>query len=125
MITVWAGPCLGIILPLALWRRGFQYEFLARFFAGFCLVTNGAYLGVGAVEPVGDARVILSHGTPGWCLWLFGIVSIPTGLILWNGAGPEFGLGRAAGKVDSKATWVSLALLVGTLLLTSLLSARA
>src|SRR5437764_5105956 len=46
LVVVWAGPVLGCVLPLAAWgitaalRPSWAY--LPRFFAGFCLVANGA-----------------------------------------------------------------------------------
>ena len=43
-----------------------------------------------------------------WSLWLFGAASLPLGLYLWNGLGPHFGLGTAAGKVDHRAAYVFL-----------------
>jgi hypothetical protein len=43
---------------------------------------------------------------------LFGLVCVPTGLFLWHGLGPHFGLGKARGKVDHKAALVTLALLL-------------
>ena len=128
LITVWAGPILGVSLPVFLWSFMYWWrmktEFLARFFAGFCLVANGVYLGVGLFEPIGDAHVIVSRGTPSWCLWLFGIATVPTGLLLWNGIGSKFGFGGASGRVDPLAAYLSLALLVLALIVTSMLSTR-
>ena len=37
---------------------------------------------------------------------------MPTGLFLWNVLGPHFGLGEAQGKVDRKASVVTLALVL-------------
>lgn len=59
LLVVWGGPILGSLLPLVvlgitrLIRSGFFYLF--QFFAGFCLVANGAYVGVGSFGGVGDA----------------------------------------------------------------------
>jgi hypothetical protein len=51
-VVVWAGPLAGVMLPLILWGlfgvTGVPGAFVARFFAGFCLITNGAYLGAGS-----------------------------------------------------------------------------
>ncbi len=55
LLVVWGGPILGVLLPLGalgivrLVRPGLAYLF--RFFAGFCLVANGAYLGIGSFDP--------------------------------------------------------------------------
>ena len=52
LVVVWTGPLVGVMLPLILWGllavTRVTGGFVARFFAGFCLITNGAYLGVGS-----------------------------------------------------------------------------
>jgi hypothetical protein len=119
--VVWAGTIVGVILPVGLVilakisKLGWAY--LLRFFAGFCLIANGCYIGIGSFGGVGDAGDMLRHGSPMWCLWLFGLATVPLGLYLWNGLGPNFGLGSAQGKVDHCAAYVSFALLLLTLLL--------
>lgn len=98
--VVWAGPLVGILLPLLAWfsvrRIGFSTVYLFRFFAGFCLIANGAYLGAGSFSRIGDAGELIRHGTPLWSLWLFGLVTVPAGFFLWNGEGSKFGLGPEA-----------------------------
>ena len=93
----WAGPVVGTVAPLLVWlcarAMGIRWCYLLRFFAGFCLVANGAYIGGGAILPVGDASDILRQMPSRWPLALFGIVTIPLGFALWNGQGPRFGLG--------------------------------
>src|SRR2546423_121801 len=44
LVVVWAGPVLGVLLPLLLWAGGRRLPgaFVLRFFAGFCLIANGA-----------------------------------------------------------------------------------
>src|SRR5262245_22804548 len=58
LVVVWGGPVLGCLLPLAAWAVAaalrWRWAYLVRFLAGFCLVANGAYIGVGAFDPVGD-----------------------------------------------------------------------
>src|SRR6266852_2985807 len=48
LLVVWAGPAFGVLLPLALWgvAAGLRLPgaFVLRFFAGFCLLANGAYI---------------------------------------------------------------------------------
>ena len=114
-LAVWGGPVVGVGLPLAFlflfkvarWKA----DYLARFFAGFCSIANGAYLGIGAFQGNGDAGDLLRMGTPKWCLWLFGLIAVPLGLFLWNGLGPNFGRGEAKGKVDRKAAIFSTVVL--------------
>src|ERR1700730_3684107 len=51
LTVVWAGPIVGLLLPVAMWAIAAALRlaatYLARFFAGFCLVANGAYIGAG------------------------------------------------------------------------------
>jgi hypothetical protein len=83
---------------------------------------TGAYIGVGSFGRIGDAGDMLRHGSPIWSLWLFGAATFPLGLYLWNGLGPHFGLGAAAGKVDHRAAYVCCGLLVLTVILEVALS---
>src|SRR5262249_17807496 len=58
LFVVWAGPLIGVILPiivciLAAFGR-WKSTFVFRFFAGFCLLANGLYIGVGSFDRVGD-----------------------------------------------------------------------
>jgi hypothetical protein len=97
LFVVWAGPLVGVVIPLLAWAIAatarWSPTFLLRFFAGFCLIANGAYLFGGSVAGVGDAGVMLRHGSPAWHLWAFGLVTVPTGLALWHNQGRMFGLG--------------------------------
>lgn len=123
LLVVWAGPIVGVVLPLALlvvFKMGrIPLADLVQFFTGFCLIANGAYVGAGAFyggDNASDPGVMLNHGSPIWCLWLFGVATFPLGLYLWNGLGPHFGLGAAAGKVEHRAAYVSFGLLVLTVI---------
>lgn len=113
LVVVWAGPVFGCVLPLLLWvvveRLHKPTSFLARFFAGFCLIANGAYISIGSIDRVGDCGEMLKHGSAIWQLWLFGAVTIPTGFRLWHGLGPHFGLGEARSQVNRSAVMISLA----------------
>jgi hypothetical protein len=134
LFVAWGGPLWGCLFPLAVagivriaaaTRRvpcarhvsgtlrvpsagGRHTEcagYLAAWFAGFCLVANGAYLLGGAFLGGGgdDAGVILQSGGHVWQLVAFGLPAIAAGLYLWHGLGPHFGLGEARGKVDRQA----------------------
>ena len=126
LAVVWTGPVLGVLLPLlfwaAFWRLKIPGDYLARFFAGFCLIANGAYIGLGSFEGIGDAGDMLKNGSPIWTLWLFGIVTVPTGFLMWHRLGPKFGLGASKGTVEQWAVYLSIALLAIIVLVTSLLS---
>lgn len=119
LLVVWAGPVFGVLFPVALWRTAvaarLRGSFVLRFFAGFCLITNGAYIGVGSFDGIGDCGEMLRHGSPMWSLWAFGLIALPSGIWLWNRQGPSFGLGSANGVVDRRTAFG--ALLAATLLL--------
>ncbi|MBN2473716.1 MAG: M50 family metallopeptidase [Pirellulales bacterium] len=120
LLVAWGGAVWGCLIPLAIlllvrWAVRSQ-TYLAAFFAGFCLIANGAYLAVGSLMPDGDdAGVVLTQGGAQWQLLLFGVLAVAGGLWLWNGLGPNFGLGPAKGQVDRRAAvgvtlaWVLLA----------------
>ena len=60
LCVVWAGPIIGVLLPLAIWltlmATKMPGNFVLRFFAGVCLVTNGLYISLGSFGRVGDVR---------------------------------------------------------------------
>jgi hypothetical protein len=84
------------VIPLIVWAIAAAVprptRFWWRFFCGFCLVANGLYIGVGSFGDIGDAGDILRLGSPMWLLWLFGLITAPAGLALWNGLEPTFGI---------------------------------
>ncbi len=116
LLVTWAGPAVGALLPLLVYLAALALRvpgrFLFRFFAGFCLVANGAYIGVGSVGGIADAANLMRHGAPQWQLVLFGVAAVALGLALWNGLGAAFGLGAARGRVSRPATLISLTLFV-------------
>jgi hypothetical protein len=99
LVVVWAGPIVGVAVPLLVWAvttaARLSGAFVLRFFAGFCLLANGLYIGVGSFDRVGDCGEMLRHGSESWQLWLFGAATAPVGLVLWHRQGPHFGLGGA------------------------------
>jgi len=116
LIVVWAGPLGGVLLPLVAWgvAVGLRWSgaYLLRFFAGFCLIANGAYIGIGMFDRIGDAGEMVRHGALPWHLGVFGAVAVPAGLALWHRLGPHFGLGKAGGEVSRAAAYGSLAALI-------------
>jgi hypothetical protein len=112
MFVVWFGPVFGVLLPLALWLLAVGLrlpgDFVLRFFAGFCLIANGAYIAGGSFDRIGDCGVMLQHGSGLWQLWLFGAVSVPSGLWLWHRQGPHFGLGPSQGRVSAGVAYASI-----------------
>lgn len=106
LAVIWSGPLFGSIVPVLLWqivrwaRVGGEAE--CRFFAGFCLIANGAYIGCGVFDPVGDAFDLVQQGTPRWLLGLFGLIAIPPGIWLWDGTGAKLGIGEQAAPVSGR-----------------------
>lgn len=112
LVVVWAGPVVGVLAPLVIWGVAAAaralWAFVLRFFAGFCLLANGLYIGLGSFEGVGDCGEMLRHGSKMWHLWIFGALTAPAGLWLWHRQGPHFGLGAAKGQVNCGAAYGSL-----------------
>jgi hypothetical protein len=121
LVVVWAGPMIGVVAPLLIWlvaqKARLPEAFLVRFFAGFCLVANGLYIGVGSFGRIGDCGEMLRRGSAIWQLWLFGIVTVPVGLWLWHEQGSYFGLGHAGGRVSRRAAFTSLTVCVALVIL--------
>lgn len=115
--VAWGGPIWGSLWPLLLWwavhTLGWRRAWWLRFFAGFCLIANGAYLLGGSFFPAGDAETLLRHGAPRGSLIAFGIVSSAVGLVLWNRQGKHFGLGRAPSPIDRRDVLGVTAALLG------------
>jgi hypothetical protein len=113
LAVAWAGPIIGALLPLLVLSVAATFRlpgvYLLRFFAGFCLIANGAYLAGGAVERVGDAGDLQRHGTGLWQLLAFASLTLPLGLWLWHRQGRHFGFGPAQGRVSRRAACASLA----------------
>ena len=112
LIVVWAGPIFGVLSPLLLWGVAAALRcsgaFVLRFFAGFCLIANGAYIGTGSFGRIGDCGVMLGHGSPIWQLWLFGAATVPAGFFLWHRQAKFFGLGPNGNRVSRRAAFASL-----------------
>jgi hypothetical protein len=128
LTVAWAGPILGSAMPLFLWLAAQTIRapgaFLLRFFAGFCLLANGLYIGIGSFARVGDCGEILRHGSAPWLLWLFGAITAPSGLLLWHHQGSSFGFGAAHGQVSHAATHLSVAICLALLLLAVFVGGR-
>lgn len=118
-IVVWLGPMLGSILPIVTWAivptRFNVAKGLAQFFAGFCLIANGAYIGLGSIAQIGDCREMLHTGSPIWVLWLFGLITLPSGFWLWH----RLGSLEQLRDNDSLASLFAALVTVATLLLVS------
>jgi hypothetical protein len=114
LFVAWGGAVWGCLIPLGLLAVvrfiATSSAYLAAWYAGFCLVANGAYLVAGSFfgGSADDAGVILQSGGARWSLVAFGLPAVAIGLFLWHGLGRHFGLGAANGTVSRK-TAVALA----------------
>ena len=101
LVVVWMGPVVGAVVPLIvsaiLSLARFKHAYLFWFFAGFCLIANGLYIGIGVIDPVGDARDMIRLGTPRWVLAAFGIPATIACLFIWHRVSGRFGFRQAAG----------------------------
>ncbi|MGE3407168.1 MAG: hypothetical protein AB7I37_10170 [Pirellulales bacterium] len=109
MLVAWGGPIWGSALPiLLLWMvRATRptWTYLATFFAGFCLIANGAHLAFGAFIPAGDAKQMLRLGMPQWVLVAFGFPVLVAGIGLLHGLSKPFGIGVPGGMVNRRHAW--------------------
>ena len=116
LIVAWGGPVGGVVIPLLAWGIAealrIRRAYLLRFFAGFCLIANGAYIGVGSFRQIGDTYEMLLFGSSMWQLWLFGLITFSLGLRLWHRLGPWFGLGPYARTVHPLDAYGTFAVLV-------------
>lgn len=128
LVVVWLGPVVGVALPLVLWSVATAVRmpgaFVPRFFAGFCLIANGAYIGVGSFDSIGDCGQMLRHGSAIWHLWLFGALTVPSGFALWHRLGPHFGLGAAPRAVQPRVAYVACLVCVALLALAWMVDGR-
>jgi hypothetical protein len=88
--VTWGGPIWGSILPLIFLAAAMAFQKLRRavqFFAGFCSIANGAYIGLGWTMRAGDAAELVKHGEAVWRLIAFGLVAGAVGLYLWHRLG--------------------------------------
>jgi len=122
LVVVWLGPTLGSVLPLLAWcmipKRLTVERNMAQFIAGFCLIANGAYIGIGSIDKVGDCGEMLKHGSPAWTLLLFGALAVMVGVFVWHRLGSIKTFLADPTLVDRQVVWPTVAALV--VLLTAL-----
>jgi hypothetical protein len=127
-VVVWLGPIAGCALPLAGFlmtpRRWVVWRSAARFFAGFCLIANGAYIAGGAYAQVGDCGEMLRTGTPYWAMLAFGAMASATGLYLWHGLGSPREFIKRPSLVTPWMAYAAAAALVTAVAVEFLLSPR-
>jgi len=116
LAVVWLGPILGCVIPVLAWwlvpKRLTIIRSVALFFAGFCLLANGAYIAIGSFDRVGDCGVMLQHGSPIWSLLAFGLVTIPLGFYFWHQLGSLKGFLSDPSLVDPSVVYAIFGVLV-------------
>ena len=127
-VVVWMGPLVGSLLPLLLFAavpgRFTVTRKVAQFFAGFCLIANGAYIAVGGLVRIGDAGEMLRTGTPLAVMLTFGAVTILPGLHLWHRLGSPRQFIADPPIVTPRMAYVTLAALVVVIVVEVALSPR-
>ena len=127
-VVVWFGPILGCIIPVVVWlaipRRFRIARGLAMFFAGFCLLANGAYIAIGSFDRVGDCGVMLQSGSPLWTLFAFGIATIPTGFFIWHQMGSLKEFFESPSLGNARLSYLSLAALACVVIVELVLSGK-
>ncbi len=84
LLVAWGGAIVGTLLPLTVYgileaiKSGPRV--LVGFFAAFCCLANGLYLGLGWVDQVGDCRELLAYGASVQQLAGFGAILFLIGL---------------------------------------------
>ena len=114
LVEVWAGPIVGSLFPavLAVSCMRLRVAYLVRTVAGFCLIANGAYIGSGAIQPVGDAAELVAHGMSRWILAMFGLVTVTSGLWIWHRASSRLGFGAASEAIQADHAYGTFVLAV-------------
>lgn len=88
LFVAWGGALWGVLLPLTLFTAAaccrFRRARWVAFFAGFCLIANGAYLAAGSFIEAGDAGDLLRYGAPHWTLVAGGALGVAGGLAVWH-----------------------------------------
>lgn len=111
LFVAWGGAIWGVLMPISAWVvtkvAAPSHSYLAAFFAGFCCVANGAYIGAGSIVRAGDAGDMLRNGAAHWELLVYGLMAVAIGLHLWNGLGTHFGLGDSQGRVERRAAIIT------------------
>ncbi len=128
LVVVWAGPVIGCLIPLfflaAAGQQNVVWLKVVQFFAGFCLIANGAYISVGAIDRVGDCGEMLRTGTPLWILFAFGAITIPMGFYLWHRLGSPKQFFDSNAVVTQRMVYIALSVTLVVMLTEFALSPR-
>jgi hypothetical protein len=116
LIEVWAGPIFGSLAPIAIALVAsiprLRVAYLVWVVAGFCLIANGAYIGIGALRAVGDAEELVAHGSARWQLATFGLLAVSSGFWIWHRVSPRLGFGGTPAEISAKHAYLTFAVAV-------------
>jgi hypothetical protein len=116
LIEVSAGPVLGSVVPVGIAVAAslirLRVAYLIWVVAGLCLIANGAYVGIGAMRPIGDAEELVSHGMARWPMGAFGLPAVATGFWFWHRVGPRLGFGAGPAEISARHAYLTFALAV-------------
>lgn len=120
LAVTWGGPIFGAFFPLGLFfllPRNMPGRHFFRFFAGFCLVANGVYIGADFSSTTGftDTARLITHGAARWQTVLFGLISVTLGFYLWHRQSKNFGFGPEAKPVSPAAVCILTVLLTAVI----------
>jgi hypothetical protein len=128
VLVAWAGPLFGVLLPVLCWLiwccASARSAHAVRWFAGFCAVANGAYIGLGSLTGDGDAGDLLRDGVASWQLIVFGIVSLALGLWLWHGLGRSFSEALATARHRWLAPIIAITALLAVVIIELAIGSR-
>lgn len=92
LAVAWAGAAGSAVFAASLLGASRNmcrpYQQALLYFAGFSLIANGLYLGMGGFDRVGDCAELLNHGAKLWQLVDFGIGATALGVYSWHRMGP-------------------------------------
>lgn len=124
--VVWSGPIIGCLLPwtaaLLIPNRKTTMRNIAAFFAGFCWLTNGAYIAIGSIDSVGDCGEMLRTGTPVWLMVAFGVATIPLGLFQWHRLGSLKKFLDDPGVIKAQDAYIAFGCLIAVVIAELMLS---
>jgi len=121
LLVVWAGPVAGVLDPLLAWGlaawlgrrdKSWRYTPLFAFLAGFCLLANGVYIGLGWIDRIGDTGDMLRLGTPVWVMVNYGLLCSLAGLAAWHRLGPKLWLSNLSSRVATELLCASAAVVL-------------
>ena len=116
LFVVWMGPVIGALLPFFVFIAAKICQapklYMYRFFSGFCLISNGLYIGFGMNLAPLDTGVMIALGVPRLSMTVFGLITVPFGLYLWHDQGRFFGFGASQRKVEKNAVMISVGMLI-------------